>query len=700
MFKEWLMNYYISCLIGTSLIAVVILVVRILFAGKLSRRFAYGLWITIPAFMLLVSFVSIPMPHFIRIPQRIIEKPEGEISIQVISLEERTELEQDINILNNNETETDSKTADVNDDGQFDEKDEISGIKVKKEIDWIVLAGTIYFILVLGIVAGVYSTNIKFEHRCRYNRKYLCETPNSKLPVYQMENIASPFLLFASVYVPEKMTETELKFAMLHEEEHFKHADFLWVIIRYLILAIFFYNPIIWLAFKYSGYDCELACDEAVISKIESSERITYGNCLLDVIKRQKKVSERVLLSTNMKAGKKLIRARIENIVSTQKKSLPIMLTTIFLMFFVAGCALMKQDDNLTNAKQDGEYVKISYDGDVSSVNTERETENEESSATNEGENVNKQKEGVQDALIQYEEKFFLSVDVMRKIKDEKESYETIVDNEQLEILIGKDYLAYNTSVGGCDDRIIDYIIHAPHNFIGKRIGDTIRVMQVIEEDEYYFDFLVTSINDMGKANIDYSDEWKGDLQLPVVGEFMENDDAAKDYGFENGENRLQNRVIKEYSRAKSSSELAPYGNVGYSPMNLTVPTCDCIWSEGVKGYGIGETIHFMQMYMGEGVERITFDKLCIVNGYAQNEDKWKNNSRVKSMKMYYFDEYIGMIHLEDTIKPQYIDLSDVILSIGNGREARFKFEICEVYEGDKYEDTCLTGIEFSYVTN
>ena len=115
------------------------------------------------------------------------------------------------------------------------------------------------------------------------------------------------------------MTEEELRYAMIHEEGHFRHGDGFWVMIRYLIFAFFFFNPIIWLAHLYSGYDCELACDEFVMRNIETKDYRNYGSCLLDVIKKSKKVSERVLLSTNMKSEKRLIRARIENIAMRQQ---------------------------------------------------------------------------------------------------------------------------------------------------------------------------------------------------------------------------------------------------------------------------------------------------------------------------------------------------------------------------------------------
>ena len=53
----------------------------------------------------------------------------------------------------------------------------------------------------------------------------------------------------------------------------------------------------------------------------------------------------------------------------------------------------------------------------------------------------------------------------------------------------------------------------------------------------------------------------------------------------------------------------------------------------------------------------------------------------------------MGVIELEDTIDPQYVDIAPLQMKVGNGFDASFRFEITEVYEGSKYEDTCLTGI-------
>ena len=123
-------------------------------------------------------------------------------------------------------------------------------------------------------------------------------------------------------------------------------------------------------------------------------------------------------------------------------------------------------------------------------------------------------------------------------------------------------------------------------------------------------------------------------------------------------------------------------------------------WVEGVDGYGIGETIEITQKYENlENENDIDFLNLCIVNGYAENLEKWTNNSRVKELKFFFNDKYVANIELEDTINPQYINIEEFGLKTKFGEEAKFSFEIVDVYEGERYDDTAITGIVIDFWT-
>lgn len=201
----------------------------------------------------------------------------------------------------------------------------------------------------------------------------------------------------------------------------------------------------------------------------------------------------------------------------------------------------------------------------------------------------------------------------------------------------------------------------------------------------------------------------------PVIGEFFESlyedtmpieNPEGQLYGFEDDLTAGCSVwcAIADYNeKVSASSALEAQGELSYEAGNILDRDRKDAWVEGAEGNGIGESVTITKSYDigtdSEGYDCIFFTDLCIVNGYARDEETFKNNSRVKSLKMYFNDEYVCDLELEDTMKPQYISLSGLHLSAQNKEESTFRFEIGDVYPGDKYEDTAITGIEIRMFT-
>lgn len=115
-------------------------------------------------------------------------------------------------------------------------------------------------------------------------------------------------------------------------------------------------------------------------------------------------------------------------------------------------------------------------------------------------------------------------------------------------------------------------------------------------------------------------------------------------------------------------------------------------WVEGVEGNGEGEYIKYA--FPGT-CPRIT--TVLIHNGYVKNWDVWSDNGRVKRLLMYYNDKPYVILHLQDTANLQSFEVG----ILGNEERSEtspawsIKFEILEVYPGEKYEDTAITEIYF-----
>ena len=112
-------------------------------------------------------------------------------------------------------------------------------------------------------------------------------------------------------------------------------------------------------------------------------------------------------------------------------------------------------------------------------------------------------------------------------------------------------------------------------------------------------------------------------------------------------------------------------------------------WVEGKKDEGTGE---YLEYYFKNDSPRIT--EIIISNGYMKSEETWKNNNRVKKLKLYVNGVPLGVLNLKDSRTDQYFSVG----TLGhnkNGTDLILKFEILEVYKGSKYNDTAITEIYF-----
>ncbi|MCB0803320.1 MAG: hypothetical protein KDB74_09485 [Flavobacteriales bacterium] len=146
-----------------------------------------------------------------------------------------------------------------------------------------------------------------------------------------------------------------------------------------------------------------------------------------------------------------------------------------------------------------------------------------------------------------------------------------------------------------------------------------------------------------------------------------------------------------------ASSELNSFNKLSYSAKNIHDLNYKTAWIEGVPGYGIGE---FVTYHIPPQNPRIT--ELIVVNGYVKSEKIWNENSRVKKLKMYIDEKPFAILNLEDNRKEQHFKIEP----LGYGDRENFKklqekpwwtikFEILDVYKGDKYDDTAITEIYF-----
>ncbi len=215
------------------------------------------------------------------------------------------------------------------------------------------LLTVLWLIGIAAMAVWFLVTNLRFWQKLRRTRApYAAE--NCRYPVYLVEaGLPSPCLfgLFRpAIYLtPAVVTSPErLRHVLAHETAHARHLDPLWSLLRSVCLAVYWFDPLVWIAAAVSKADGELACDEAAIQALGEGERIPYGKTLLSLIPVRTGPGSPLLSATTMTADKRQLKDRITRIAQGQQTRA----AALFLVLALAAgvCAV-----TFTGAKADGE---------------------------------------------------------------------------------------------------------------------------------------------------------------------------------------------------------------------------------------------------------------------------------------------------------------------------------------------------------
>ena len=153
--------------------------------------------------------------------------------------------------------------------------------------------------------------------------------------IFQSEKVVSPFVLGIikpKIYIPFNLDDETLSHIVSHEKSHIKSFDNITKLVAFILLAVHWYNPLVWICFKLLTVDIELACDERVIKNYNLEKRKFYAEALLNCA-----VNEGRGLIHPLAFGEVSIKDRIKAVVS-YKKTLKIVLA---LFLGVAVCSFV-----------------------------------------------------------------------------------------------------------------------------------------------------------------------------------------------------------------------------------------------------------------------------------------------------------------------------------------------------------------------
>jgi len=135
--------------------------------------------------------------------------------------------------------------------------------------------------------------------------------------IYTSEAVSSPFvlgLIRPRIYLPEKMDAVSMSYVIAHEEAHLRRLDHLWKPIGFLLLAVHWFNPLIWIGYILLCRDIEMACDERVVRTMNDEERFDYSEALLAC-----SVSRKMITACPLAFGEVGAKERIMSVLNYKK---------------------------------------------------------------------------------------------------------------------------------------------------------------------------------------------------------------------------------------------------------------------------------------------------------------------------------------------------------------------------------------------
>ena len=214
------------------------------------------------------------------------------------------------------------------------------------------ILGLLWLIVVALFVAyGIYSY-VKCRLLVRTAVIARDITPDShkkknNVSVWECDRIPSPFVLGiirSRIYIPFRMPKQEQAYILAHEECHIRRLDPLWKLIAFLLLAVYWWNPLVWIAFFYMVRDMEMSCDEAVIEQFGNEIKQGYSNSLLSFAMDRHPYSFAPVAFGEGDAGR-----RIKNVLNFKKPHTWVAILVFVLLVVVGVSCLTNGKDKISS---------------------------------------------------------------------------------------------------------------------------------------------------------------------------------------------------------------------------------------------------------------------------------------------------------------------------------------------------------------
>lgn len=158
--------------------------------------------------------------------------------------------------------------------------------------------------------------------------------------VYRCTDWSTPFVLGViapRIYVPETVSEQDFPQVLAHERCHIRRWDHVWKPLAFLLLAVNWFNPVLWAAYVLLGRDMERACDEMVLKNADAAQRAAYSRALVACAAQPKMAAVCPLAF-----GEVAVKERVKNVLNYKKPALWAVILLVVAAAIIGACLLTR----------------------------------------------------------------------------------------------------------------------------------------------------------------------------------------------------------------------------------------------------------------------------------------------------------------------------------------------------------------------
>ena len=234
--------------------------------------------------------------------------------------------------------------------------------KMKVSFHLLSAAGPIWILGMVGLLLYAALSYLRI-------RRQVAASVSLGNEVYLCDYIQSPFILGIfrpRIYLPSSLSGQNAAHVLAHERAHLKRRDHWWKPLGFLLLTVYWFNPLMWIAYILLCRDIELACDERVIRELGTENKKAYSEALLSC-----SIPRYLITACPLAFGEVGVKERVKSVLNYKKPAFWIIAVAVIVSIVVAACFLTDPPGEAELESPFGKYYQVGeciYNGPNSEI--------------------------------------------------------------------------------------------------------------------------------------------------------------------------------------------------------------------------------------------------------------------------------------------------------------------------------------------